>query len=347
MRKPTIKDIAIYTGLSKGTVDRVLHKRGEVSRESFEKVMAAVKELGYEPNVYASLLAKTQDRMLAVLLPAPEKGSYWELAARGLERAMPELKALGASVRLFTYDQYSEEEFRSSCQAVLDSAPAGVLIAPLFKKETLALTAALEARDIPFGYVDTKLDESRYLVYFGIPTHKSGFFCADILIGAETVKEVLIVRVRRDKMQQADPTVYRRAGFMAYLEEYHPDTQVHQLFIDPSTPEETVAVLQRFFAEHPDLRHIVMFNSRVHLLVPFLERHSGQKLRVIGFDDIEANVAALKRGMVSMLIAQRPDQQVERALKSIAEYIVLRREPMRQNNFMHMLLLTRHNLNTE
>ena len=43
--KITILDIARRTGLSKGTVDRVLHNRGEVSRRSYDKVMAAIEEL--------------------------------------------------------------------------------------------------------------------------------------------------------------------------------------------------------------------------------------------------------------------------------------------------------------
>ena len=88
MEKATIKDIAKLTGLSKGTVDRVLHNRGEVSKKSYEKVMASVKELGYEPNVYASLLAKSQTRTIAVLLPSPDPGSYWELAASGISEGL-------------------------------------------------------------------------------------------------------------------------------------------------------------------------------------------------------------------------------------------------------------------
>ena len=47
--KITINDIARRTGLSKGTVDRVLHNRGEVSRKSYERVMEVIRELGYEP----------------------------------------------------------------------------------------------------------------------------------------------------------------------------------------------------------------------------------------------------------------------------------------------------------
>ena len=37
MEKVTINDIARLTGLSKGTVDRVLHNRGEVSKKSYQE----------------------------------------------------------------------------------------------------------------------------------------------------------------------------------------------------------------------------------------------------------------------------------------------------------------------
>ena len=78
--KPTIMDIARITGLSKGTVDRVLHNRGEVSKKSQEAVMKAIQELGYEPNVYASILARGGSHLIAVLMPNDEPGSFWDLA---------------------------------------------------------------------------------------------------------------------------------------------------------------------------------------------------------------------------------------------------------------------------
>ena len=36
-KKYTIKDIAQMAGVSKGTVDRVLHKRGKVSEDALKK----------------------------------------------------------------------------------------------------------------------------------------------------------------------------------------------------------------------------------------------------------------------------------------------------------------------
>ena len=49
----TIKDIARMAGVSAGTVDRVLHNRGDVSLASMEKVQKVLDEIDYQPNVFA------------------------------------------------------------------------------------------------------------------------------------------------------------------------------------------------------------------------------------------------------------------------------------------------------
>ena len=40
-------------GVSAGTVDRVLHNRGDVSEKSKEKVQKVLDEINYQPNVFA------------------------------------------------------------------------------------------------------------------------------------------------------------------------------------------------------------------------------------------------------------------------------------------------------
>ena len=55
--KPRIKDIAKMAGVSEGTVDRVLHNRGEVSEKSKEAVLKVLEEIQYSPNLLARSLA--------------------------------------------------------------------------------------------------------------------------------------------------------------------------------------------------------------------------------------------------------------------------------------------------
>ena len=342
--KITIMDIARRTGLSKGTVDRVLHNRGEVSRKSYEKVMKVIEELGYEPNVYASLLAKGGRNMIAVLIPSHEPGSFWELVASGISRARESVETIGIDIVPFEYDQYDIASFEEASRQMLEAGPDGIVLAPMFRDGTLVLTRELEKREIPYAFIDSKLDTDGYLAYFGLPLYKSGYLCADQLTGGQPVDSVLMVRIRRDRLQQSDPTINRRAGFMDYLLENCPECRLSNIFIDPNDPSGIEETLDAFSREHPGIRHIVMFNSRIHLIVPWLEKHPVPGRKVVGFDNLTANMEALGRGTVSCLIAQRPDEQVNLAIDAVAEYIVRKKLPPKKDNFMHMDILTRYNV---
>lgn len=342
--KVTINDIARLTGLSKGTVDRVLHNRGEVSKKSYDKVMNIIREQGYKPNVFASLLAGGKEKLIAVLLPEGEEGSFWDLTQSGITKIGADVQALGVKPRLFSYDQYKLESFRATCAELLEAEPDGVVIAPLFREETANFVVELEEKGIPYAFVDSRLDTEHYLAYFGMPMYQSGYLCADQLTGGAAIGSVLMVRVRRDKTQQADPTQNRRAGFIDYMLDHSPECSVSNLFIDPNDPESIYKTLDTYFKAHPETRHIVMFNSRIHLLVPWLADPPAKNRRVVGFDNLPENIAALRRGVVTTLIGQRPDLQVARAIEALAEAIVLGKLPAQKDAFMHMDILTRYNV---
>ena len=342
--KITINDIARRTGLSKGTVDRVLHNRGEVSRKSYERVMEVIRELGYEPNVYASLLAKGKKHLVAVLIPASEPGSFWELAASGIGRGVDPVTAAGVEAVSFPYDQYDIESFRAACAEVLAAEPSGVVLAPIFQGETEAFTWKLSESGIPYCFIDSRPDSNGYLAYFGMPLYKSGYLCADQLTRGQNIRGALIVRIRRDRYQQSDPTVNRRAGFLDYMLENAPDCKIDNVFVNPNDPEGIYAILDGYFAEHQEVRHIVMFNSRIHLLVPWLAAHPDPERRVVGFDNLKANMDALRDGTVSVLIGQRPDEQVRLAIEALAKHALLGKAPAHKDNFMHMDILTRYNV---
>ena len=342
-KKTTIKDIARLTGLSKGTVDRVLHNREGVSKKSYAKVMEVIKDMGYEPNVYASLLAQKKERVIVVLLPKYEPGEFWELTEEGIAESRESAGNLGVKVVKVDYDQYDIESFRTACEKALSLEPAGVVLAPMFRNETLVFVDKLNTLGIPFVYIDTKLESNSYFAYFGMPTYQSGYLCAHILTDDQQVDEVAMIRIQRDKFGKSDPTINRREGFIDYIAEHFPACTPHNLFIDPNKPKEIEATLEKFFAEHPGIRYIAMFNSRIYLITSFLAKHPEKNYRVVGFDNLAANIKALKSGLVTCLIAQRPGDQARKAISALTDYLVFGREPSSRDNFMPMDILTRYN----
>ena len=71
-KKITIKDIAEQAGVSVGTVDRVLHKRPNVSESALAKVNKVLEAINYQPNMYASALAANKKCNFIVLMPKQE-----------------------------------------------------------------------------------------------------------------------------------------------------------------------------------------------------------------------------------------------------------------------------------
>lgn len=344
--KITIIDVARLAGVSKGTVDRVVHGRGDVSKKSEEKVRKAIQELGYHPNLYASMLATRRERSIALLMPRSSSGDYWEKVLSGISEVEDEMATFGIGIRTFLYDQFDSVSFMDACQAVLDSKPSGVVFPPLFRNDALNFAIRLKQAGIPYVFVDTKIEDDSYFAYFGMPKYKSGYLCAYLLTehcGREDVGSVAVVRIMRDKKGQSDPTALRREGFVDYISGNFPECRILNVFINPENTSENISILEDFFREHPDVRHLVMLNSRIYLLRDYLVSHPDPCRRVIGFDSLEKNVALLRDGHVEKLISHHAEEQPSRAVRMLAASILRDYRPETKDNYMQMNILTRYN----
>ena len=65
----TLKDVARESGLTVGTVSRVLNNRGYISDKAREKVDRAMKKLNYRPNEVARSLSRSTSSTIGVIVP--------------------------------------------------------------------------------------------------------------------------------------------------------------------------------------------------------------------------------------------------------------------------------------
>lgn len=65
----TLKDVARESGLTVGTVSRVLNNRGYISDKAREKVEEAMKKLNYRPNEVARSLSRSSTNTIGVIVP--------------------------------------------------------------------------------------------------------------------------------------------------------------------------------------------------------------------------------------------------------------------------------------
>lgn len=345
-KKVTIKDVAQMAGVSKGTVDRVIHNRGEVSAESLKRVLDVIDRIGYKPNVYASLLASRKHYRIVCLIPDFETGEFWEIAYKGIQRAYEECCDFNVTVDVVRYDQFRVDSFQQACRKTLEEAPDAVLIVPMFSDSASQFVAELRAKRIPFVFIESKLPDTAYLAYFGMPVFESGYLSARLLLKHQRAKEVACFRFHRSGDALSNTASIRQQGFASYLEQH--DKGACRLWVDylyPSVCDKNTEILDRFFEKHPDIRHIVVFNSRSYIVAEYLQAHGMDDRILLGFDPLERNVAAMKAGYIEYIIAQKCGTQAYRGVKALCNYFVFKTSPSVQDNYMSMEILTAENVN--
>ena len=191
--KIRIKDIAERAGVSVGTVDRVLHDRPNVSKPAREKVEQALKEMNYQPNMYASALAYNKSYTFYLLLPKHESEAYWEEIEEGARKCEESKRDFHINVKINFYERSNEESFIEQGKAIIEEKPEGVIVVPSSLEITRAFTDQLHELNIPFILLDSYMPDLRPLSFFGQDSFCSGFFAAKMLMMlAFNEKEIML-----------------------------------------------------------------------------------------------------------------------------------------------------------
>ena len=340
-KNPTVFDVAREAGVSRGTVDRVIHRRGRFSAETEARVRDAIQRLGYSANLNAAKLASRRLRRIACLIPSFKEGEYWDYIHQGLVAAAGEL-GFNLDLQMFLYDQTSVESFRDNARQLLDATPDGVIMNAVFVDEVKAFAGELGEKGIPFAFIDNNVEGLSNRLYVGFDVYRCGELGAFLLTLSGSPKEILLVRILRDKDHRGDPNRVRRQGFTDYIRRNHPGTVVHTLFVDPTVPESITPALEDFLKGHPGVKHLATTNSRIHLCAPFLSAHPD--IRAVGFDDLEKNLKALREGSVDFLVTHRIKDISRECLRLFAESLSTGEIPQRRNHMIHLDILHRLNL---
>ncbi len=340
----TIKDIAQMAGVSAGTVDRVLHNRGDVSQKSKEKVQKVLDEINYQPNVFAIGLAAKKKYTITCMIPYYVEHDYWHSVATGIERARQELRPFNVSVNYLHYKHGDRKSYQDACQKIEKSNTDALLLAPNFREDTLSMLAYLKDKNIPFAFIDFDIEEAKALKYIGQDSYKSGYIAAKILMRNYQQGQELILFLNNNKDNPAEIQMKRRLeGFMKYISEEHKDIAIHEVILNKNNPEKNNEILSDFFRKHPKATLGAVFNSRVYQVGYYLREKRQNMTGLIGYDLLRNNTELLKSGEVTYLIGQRPGLQGYCGVKTLCDNIVFKKsvEPLK---YMPIDILIKENI---
>lgn len=341
----TLKQIAQASGVSIGTVDRIIHNRGKVSKENEAKVREVIERLGYEPNVHASLLSVRKTITIGAILPYFQSGDFWSVIYNGIQQAAQQYRSLNLTIQYFYYNQTDPDTFAAACRDCEALKPNGIIIPPTFKAATYEFVQRMNSKGVTVVFVDTPIQGCDYLTYFGIDMFKSGEVAADLIFrGSGKIRKMVNFTLDRKGLPQNESFIKRKEGFLSYIREHKLHTELIDCTISPSDFLQTVGVVDKFFAEHPDVHHAITMSSRINLISDWMELRGRKDISLIGYDMTAANLKALRKGSIHTLIAERTDLESNLAAKSLIEYLALNVRPEKKDNYFPIDILTRYNV---
>ena len=309
--KIRIKDIALKAGVSAGTVDRVIHGRSGVSEASRQKVEAILKQMNYQPNVYASALAANKRYTFICLLPNHSTEDYWENVEQGMQNAAKAFSDFNVSLRVMYYDQYETGSFTSAGIIMSNFHPDGVILSPKSETETIPVVKRLESEGIPYVCIDSTFPSLSPLSFFGQHSHQSGYFAARMLsLLAQKHKEIVVFRLVYEGNSGSNQQQERENGFREFIHTYHPEIHLFELNLFAKHQEANEQVIDDFFRDHPHVKCGVTFNSRAYIAGEYMQRKGRTDFRLLGYDLVPRNINCLKNGYIDFIIAQQPSVQV-------------------------------------
>ena len=304
-----IVDIAKMAGVSVGTVDRVIHNRGRVSEENRKKVQTILEMVHYQPNLMARSLASKKQYHFVAITPSFTHGEYWEAISDGIDKAASEMESYNITITKLFFDQYNNKTFDDIVRNLLDEKVDGVLIATLFTDSVIRLSQELDRNEIPYVYVDSNIEGQHQLAYFGTESYDAGVIAARLLTDKiSSTSDILMARIIHSGKNDSNQGKNRREGFCHYLKETG-----------------------------------FTGNSTCYILGNYLKARGMQKVKLVGYDLIERNTQLLSDGVITALVAQRPERQGYDGIKSLCNHLLFKQTPEKVN-LMPIDILLKENL---
>ena len=340
-KKIRIKDIARMAGVSAGTVDRVLHNRGNVSDDARAAVEKIIAQVDYKPNMHVSSLSLKRRYKIAVTTPQYSSGAYWESIHNGIKHALDEYENIKVEYHVFTYNQYDIYSCREVFEKISRFEMDALIIGPTFRDETIKLCNKMDDKEIPYIFVDSSIDECKPLAFFSADHYIVGRLIANLITSIiPKGSNIGLLQAVRTGDSSAYTTILRKKGFTDYLTEMKSTNQVLKIPFSVSQPKDNERHLSHFFKNHQNVPGIVVMNSRGSIISDYLYNNNIDKVKMICMDLTVPNIAAVKKGQIDLLIGQGPEYQGFSAMKTLLEYLIFK-NPVTVQNFVQLDIITK------
>ncbi|MFH4967523.1 substrate-binding domain-containing protein [Gaetbulibacter sp. M240] len=324
-----IKDIAIEANVSEGTVDRVIHNRGGVSKKTEEKIKKILKKRNFTLNPVASALAMQKKYKVAVLIPDfNDRDIFWKSPYLGILRALEDIESLGIQAEIFHFNQYDRKSYKKAFDALLKTNPSAVIFVPMFLKETSIIVNELKHLNIKFMFLNIDLDSFENSIYIGQDSYKAGFIAGKLMHLCILNKPKVLIVQSENNVGDNNAIAKRIEGFDTFFSSINNPVDIVYLNLENLNDVKSChQKLNQFLKENTDVNGLFIPSSRTANIMECLSKEQINHLKIVGFDNTPQNIECLKNGDVSFLISQKPFDQGYEAIRIMKDFLLKNKEP--------------------
>jgi len=337
--KYTIADIAKLSGVSKGTVDRVLHNRGRVSQKALEKVNTVLENIDYSPNVMAKQLKRTRDYQIYLLIPDPELDAYWSTCQNIIKKKTEEFQNLGIQLNYIFFDPFNAKSFVQNRSSIDFENIDLLILAPIFFNESLFFINQLKHKEIPFIIFNSTTEVVGALTFIGQDLEQSGRLAGHLLHLLANKTGVINSYHLLEDYENTVHMKKKQIGLGSYLLANEQDYLVQSLnFKDRDTIAKDIEQSLIDFAPIG----LFVSNSKAEYIAEELVRID-RKIPFVAYDLTPKSRKYLKEGVIDFIIQQNPSKQLELACSIASDYLIFNKKPNKLN-YLPLEVISKENI---
>ena len=334
----TIKELAKILGVSRGTVDRALHNRGNVSPELRDRILEKAKELNYQPNKAGLMLAlRKQPRKIGALVSSVGNPFFVPIIS-GMMKANEENKDLGFSLIIEEVKGFDKTAHLNAIKKLVEEKKCDALV--LATMDETNILSYLSTLSIPIIAVNSDISLPEKLCYVGPDYYTKGALHAGLLtLAGSKGKRILILR-GSSFMKGHDDLV---KGFIETLAKKDPSASIAGEYDTADENEYSEMIVREKLSEDPSID--TLFIATTGGGTGAVKGTEGRNMLIFTSDDIPDTKALIKSGKIKWTICQEPFRQGYESVKRMQEWFINGERP--KDLYTQHIVKLLENINTE
>ena len=319
---PTIKEIAALAGVSRGTVDRVLNKRGGVHPDTKARILEIAKALDYRPNKAGIVLSAQRKNLKLGVVMFGTNNPFFDDVKAGLKQIESELSCYNCTIYINATTSFREQDQIDAIDELVEKGIHALAIAPQNQEGVVKKVDELAAKGIPTITFNSDLPSSKRIAYVGSNYRKSGQTVAGLmkLFNQGSKLNIGIIGGAKSVLCHTE----RIEGFKDIASSQAAKKILNIVDVVWNNDDDVTCyqVVDEMLKAHPEINALYFTAGAISGgCRAVIEQGRNKGMLIITHDSVPSTVELVKKGIIQATVCQQPYIQGVKPLQMLFDYL--------------------------